>query len=99
MFFLELLLDRFSSILYRFLAQNNDLWLPLATQEGPKIHPGGVIFAQKGLQKLRAFRSEAFLEPTWRPKVAQDAPNDPRAPFLSIFIDLSWIWVAFLIDF
>ena len=43
--------------------------------------------------------TRSVLEPTWRPKAAQDAPKRPQASiFTRFWIDLGSIWVSFSME-
>ena len=60
-------------------------WSPPGHRQGSKFDPWGDHFGQNVDFSLRSFMSEALLEPTWRPKGAQGAPQRPQG---SNFTDL-----------
>ncbi len=85
MLFLEPLLELLFCDFMLIFCEKMRFGGPLATQLGPQIDLWADHFGQNVDFSLRSFMSETLLEPTWRPKGAQDAPQRPQG---SNFTDL-----------
>ena len=103
MFFLEPLLERLFNDFMSIFCENIRFWDPFVAQLGSKMSPWGDHFGQKSENNEVPRTTGTLLEPTWRPKGAQEAPQRPQATILKdfyrFFIDFEAIFYGFSFNF
>ena len=94
MLFLEPLLERFFYDFMLIFDKKVRFWSPPGHRQGSKFDPWGDHFGPNVDFSLRSFMAQALLEPTWRPKGAQEAPQRPQGSnFVDLGSDLAPQWV------